>query len=121
MKYIVKKLELALLNPKIRKSKNKLAELLADDFLEFAQSGKIHTKQDIINKLPQAPTEKFSPHDYTEKQLSPELVLVRYTVDRRVIKSGLKRRTLCSSIWHKQKGQWRMIFFQGTPTAKKHS
>lgn len=120
MKHIVKKLELALLNPKVRKSKDKLAELLADDFVEFTQSGRIHTKQDILSQLPKAPAEKFSPRDYTEKILSPTLILVYYIIAREVVDSGLKRATLCSSIWRKQKGQWQMIFFQGTPATKKH-
>jgi hypothetical protein len=116
MKYIVKEFELALLDPKVRKSKGKLAELLADDFIEFTQSGQIHTKQDIISKLPEAPAEKFSPRDYTEKTLSPTLILLHYLVDRQVIASGLKRCTLCSSVWRRQRGKWQIIFFQGTPT-----
>ena len=113
--HIVKEFELELLDPETRRSPERLNELLADDFFEFTQSGTANSKQNIIEVLPKLPEEKFTVRDYTEKQLSSNLVLVHYIADREILGSGEKRCTLCSSIWRKQDGRWQMIFFQGTP------
>ena len=113
--YIVKELEFELLNPETRRSPERLNELLADDFFEFTQSGTANSKQNIIEVLPKLPEEKFAVRDYTEKQLSSNLVLVHYVADREILESGEKRCTLCSSIWRKREDSWQMIFFQGTP------
>ena len=113
--HIVKKFELELLSPEIRKSPERLNELLADDFFEFTQSGTATSKQNIIDVLPKLPEEKFIVRDYTEKQLSNDLILVHYIADREVLESGEKRCTLCSSIWQIRNNNWQMIFFQGTP------
>jgi hypothetical protein len=113
--HIVKEFELELLSPETRKSPERLNELLAEDFFEFTQSGTAATKQNIIDALPKLPEEKFVLRDYTEKQLTDNLVLVHYIADREVLESGEKRRTLCSSIWQNKNNNWQMIFFQGTP------
>jgi hypothetical protein len=113
--YIVKEFELELLSPEVRKSPERLNELLADDFFEFTQSGVAHTKEDIIDVLPKYSEENFFVHDYHEKILSADLVLVHYIADREILESGEKRCTLCSSIWQNRNNNWQMIFFQGTP------
>jgi len=114
-KELVKQFELDLLDPTTRRSPQKLATLLADDFFEFTQSGTVSTKQDVIDALPTSPEEKFNVRDYQEKKLTDNVVLVHYIVDRLVIESNLKRCTLCSSVWKYIDNRWQMIFFQGTP------
>jgi hypothetical protein len=112
---LVKQLELALLDPKTRKSPLKLNELLADDFFEFTQSGLSYSKKDIIDILPTLPQEQFSVRDYHERLIAQDTVLVHYVCDRFVPLTELKRCTLCSSIWQNRNDRWQMIFFQGTP------
>lgn len=114
--HIVKEFELELLSQETRKSPKRLNELLADDFFEFTQSGTAHTKQDIIDVLPECPEEKFLVRDYNERKLSADLVLVHYIADREILETGEKRCTLCSSIWQNINNKWQMIFFQGTPS-----
>ncbi len=114
--YIVKELELELLNSKTRRSPERLSELLSDDFFEFTQSGLVVTKKDIIDILPKCPEEKFIVSNYIEKCLSDNLILVHYIINREILESGEKRCTLCSSIWQKKNNNWQMIFFQGTPS-----
>ena len=111
----IKKLELELLDPKVRKSPERLSELLADDFFEFNQSGGISTKESVVNGLPKCPEEKFSVRDFESKEISTDVILVHYIADREILESGKKRCTLCSSIWQKKNDKWQMIFFQGTP------
>lgn len=114
-KYLVQKFELDLLDPKTRKSRKRLGELLADDFFEFNQGGGISTKQTIVEGLPNCPEEEITVRSYEEKKLSSTIVLVHYIADRKILKSGKKRCTLCSSIWQKKSNKWKMVFFQGTP------
>lgn len=113
--FTVQQFELDLLNPETRKSPERLSLLLADDFFEFTQSGLSHTKQDIIDILPTSPEEIFSVNSYQEKKLSDGIILVHYVADRFVPATGLKRCTLCSSVWKFTDNRWQMIFFQGTP------
>ena len=47
----IKSLEVELLHPEVRKSKERLNELLADDFFEIGESGKNYNKQDILNDI----------------------------------------------------------------------
>ena len=112
---IVKTFELELLSPQVRKSEKRLGELLAEDFFEFTQSGKIHTKQDIIDTLPSCPEEVFRVREYQERELSESIILTHYIADREIIETGKKRCTLCSSLWRRSGENWEMIFFQGTP------
>lgn len=116
MKHIVKHLEFELLDPDVRKSPERLAELLADDFFEFTQKGSISTKKSILENLPNNPEEKFLVRDYQEKEIAPDTILIHYIADREMIQSGDKKCTLCSSIWQKRGEKWQMIFFQGTPS-----
>ena len=57
--YIVKEFELELLSPKIRKSPERLNELLADDFFEFNQSGGTSTKKVLWRDYQNVPKKDF--------------------------------------------------------------
>ena len=57
---LIKNLETELLQPEVRKSKERLNELLADDFYEIGESGKQYNKQDILNDLPNQSEVKFT-------------------------------------------------------------
>lgn len=111
---IVEKYELELLEWKTRKNSNRLNELLDDNFLEFAQDGKIYSKEEIIKILYTCPDEEVTVNSYKEVILSDFIIHVTYFLDRMIINSNKKYSTLCSSIWEKKNNHWRMIFFQWT-------
>ena len=115
-KNLIKKLELELLKPEVRKSEEKLNKLLADDFFEIAKDGKRYSKKDIIKILPQRPEEIFIVKDFEIKKIASNTILATYIADREIVETNQKSRTLCSSLWQKKNGKWQMIFFQGTPT-----
>ena len=50
----------------------------------------IYTKQNIIDILPKLSEEKSTMHDYIEKHLSENLILVHYVADRLLSKSEKK-------------------------------
>ncbi len=110
------RLEKRLLQPEVRKSTDELANLLADDFIEFGSSGRIFDKQQVVAGLPHAPIIHMTLKDFQAKSLSPDVVLTTF----RVVKQNEARtemdHSLRSSIWKFIDGRWQMVFHQGTPT-----
>ncbi len=49
----LQRLEEELLRPEVRRSPEKMAVLLADDFLEFGRSGRIYDKVNILETVAQ--------------------------------------------------------------------
>ena len=111
----IKALEVALLQPEVRKSKRRLNELLADGFFEFGASGNRWTKKDTLNDLPTLVEVKYTMHDFDIIELSSDVVLATYRIEKKVRGSGKKTTSLRSSIWKKRNGKWQMVFHQGTP------
>lgn len=52
---LFRRLEEQLLQPEVRQSAEAVADLLADDFIEFGSSGQVFNKQQIIEGLQQEP------------------------------------------------------------------
>lgn len=111
---LIKALELELLQPEVRKSKERLNELIADNFLEIGASGKNYNKQDILNKLPQQTETKLALQDFNTIEISADTILATYQVEKE--SEGIKEKTISSrsSIWQNKDGEWKIIFHQGT-------
>jgi hypothetical protein len=104
-------LEIALLRSDVRKS-NRVAELLADEFIEFGASGRTFTKAQIIASLQTESAAERSVNELKVRVLAPHLALVTYRVHRNAQPNV---ESLHSSIWQQRNGQWQMVFHQGTP------
>ncbi|MET0549000.1 MAG: nuclear transport factor 2 family protein [Xanthomonas sp.] len=108
-------LELELLEPAVRASAARVAELLDDAFVEFGASGRRFDKPAVLQSLPaEAGAFRYRTFDIQAQLLAPELVQVRYRSER----SGggePPRQALRSSLWQRRDGHWRMLFHQGTP------
>jgi hypothetical protein len=101
-------LENALLTEEVRKSEDKLNQLISDDFVEFGSSGKIYKKSDILKFLPQEEFKKITITDFEIISSGKDEISVCY-------KSNSEDNiTLRSSIWKKEEGNWKIIFHQGT-------
>lgn len=106
--------EQALLDPAVRRDRARVAELLADDFLEFGSSGRIWTREAILDLLV---TENYDPPAMEEFQcdlIGEDVALVTYKTVRADAASGLRAEVLRSSIWIREAGDWRVRFHQGT-------
>jgi len=106
--------EQALLDPAVRRDRARVAELLADDFLEFGSSGRIWTRDSILDLLA---TESYDPPAMEEFQcdlIGEDVALVTYKTVRADAASGLRAEVLRSSIWIREAGDWRVRFHQGT-------
>lgn len=115
---LIENLEVSLLQPEVRRSAEKIGELLADDFVEFGMFGKRYAKQDFIETLPNSEEEKFEKYvasDFEAKEIAADTVLLTYKASIEFLKTNKKILTLRSSIWQKRGENWQMIFHQGTP------
>jgi len=109
-------LETSLLDPKVRASREKLEELLAQDFIEFGSSGRIYKKADTLKNLPESKDKiEYTISNFEARELSECLVQTTF-VSERVINGTDKTRALRSSLWKKIGSRWQIIFHQGTLT-----
>lgn len=112
-------LETSLHRPEVRSSPALVANLLADEFIEFGRSGRVYNKQITIEALQDESSSPIDPlpqvADFLASSLSSNVVLVTYKSTRASNGSQKSHATLRSSIWKMEAGQWQMIFHQGTP------
>lgn len=106
---IIRDLEMLLISPVVRGSVETLDQLLSDDFVEFGSSGRIYSKEDLLNLHPQEEEISVQIEGFNVKGLSPNVVLATY----KSVSEG--KSALRSSIWTCVEGEWKMIFHQGTP------
>ena len=97
------------MKPAARSSREKLEELLTEDFVEFGSSGGIHDRAYIIaNALSEGPA-AWSIANFKLSILTVDVALVTYIATQSGGASSLR-----SSIWKRSDGRWRMAFHQGT-------
>ena len=111
---LIKALELELLQPEVRKSKERLNELIADNFLEVGASGRNYNKQDVLKELLGESDTKFTVKDFNTIEISPDTILATYQAEKEISGSNEKIISSRSSIWQNKNGNWQMIFHQGT-------
>ncbi|HOQ02098.1 MAG TPA: DUF4440 domain-containing protein [Acetivibrio sp.] len=111
-------LEQSLLQPEVRQSSEKIAELLSDDFCEFCSSGNIYlyNKGDIFDTDRNLSVIDWKIKDFSIRILANDVVLatykaIKYNREQKKMVSSLR-----SSIWKCFDGNWKMVFHQGTPT-----
>jgi hypothetical protein len=113
---LLRQLEERLLQPDVRKSAPDVADLLADEFIEFGSSGRIFNKQQIIESLQHEPTIQRSLIEFHTSVLAQGVILVSYRAIRQGAADGQPTHSLRSSIWKWIEGRWQMVFHQGTPS-----
>ena len=113
----IRQLEEQLLQPHIRQSETAVANLLADTFIEYGQSGRIYDKKQVIAGLQTENPIPISLSQFKTTILAPDVVLANYISTHRQ-PDGTITHSLRSSIWQQIAGQWQMLFHQGTPTKK---
>ncbi|MFF8840732.1 DUF4440 domain-containing protein [Streptomyces sp. NPDC015130] len=111
--------ELRLLDPAVRVSRSRAAELLDPDFVEVGSSGRRWTYQEMLAELPEmdGAAEDGPRHEASEVTgvlLAPGLVHLTYET----VLDG--RRSRRSSLWRRPAGSaadapLRMYYHQGTP------
>lgn len=117
---LILQLEGDLLKSEIRKSSQKLNELLADDFVEFTSSGTeyYYKSGDVFQKQDDNHELIWDIIDFKIKQLSEDCVLATYKIIKHNEPNENKKYSLRSSIWKCYDRRWKMLFHQGTLTSK---
>lgn len=116
-KQLIFELETSLHKKEVRNSHERVSELLTEDFIEFGKSGKIYSKQDILERLTKERVDlEIKVSNFEVKKLAESAVLATYSAWMFDIDNNSHIDTLRSSIWVHTDDQWKMIFHQGTPT-----
>jgi hypothetical protein len=108
-------LERSLLDPELRRDRARVSELLAKDFFEFGSSGRVWTRDRILELL--ATEEAYvtpAIENFECRSVGPETILATYRAVRADELSGARTVTLRSSLWTNESGAWRVLFHQGT-------
>jgi ribonuclease HI len=113
--------EMTLLDPAVRRDRDRVASLLAIDFFEVGASGRIWTRDQILDLLA---TDEYSPpvlEDFACHRIADNVVLVTYRTVRMNKVTGQREAALRSSLWSKMSGArskgsgvWLVRFHQGT-------
>lgn len=107
-------LEKKLVDPDLRSTPEKLAPLLADDFIEFGSSGHAYDKKRILFLLRRQIPTRLSIEEFRMIPLSDSAALVTYRAGTESTRTTTSRYSLRSSLWVLRQGGWRMLFHQGT-------
>ena len=108
-------LEESHLQPTIRMDRDQLALILHESFTEIGASGQFHSRQDVLDHLPDEDPTQRTLEDFVAQMLSDNLALTTYTVARNDLSDGHLHRSRRSSIWIREHNAWRLRFHQGTP------
>ncbi|UOK59118.1 DUF4440 domain-containing protein [Bacillus sp. CMF21] len=110
LKEHLKELEKSHTNLEVRKSREKLNKILADDFFEIGSSGYMFDKKECLESG--VMLTEMTLHNYEIYPLASDVVLSTYFINDKT----RKRNTLRSSIWKLIDGRWQLFFHQGTIT-----
>ena len=94
----------------VRQSREKLDEILADEFFEIGSSGFMYDKVECLETG--VVLTEMTLHNYEIYPLAEGVVLATYFI----IDKTRNRNTLRSSIWKFIDGRWQLYFHQGTIT-----
>jgi hypothetical protein len=108
-------LEKKLLDPNLRRTPEKLAPLLADDFMEFGSSGHAYDKQRILFLLRRQVPARLLIEEFRVLEVSTSAALVTYRACSESTRMTASHYSLRSSLWVQRGGDaWQMVFHQGT-------
>jgi len=114
LKEKIKALEEKLNQAAVRKSPSGLTGLLSEDFIEFGSSGKVYSRQEVIELLMHESEGQIDLEDFNIEMLSGDVALVTYKAsayDGQTLKTIYSLR---SSIWKLINDRWQLVFHQGT-------
>lgn len=112
----LRRLELLLMDPAVRRDREHVSSLLTDDFVEFGSSGRVWTRDSILELLATETYEVPAVEDLACRLLGEDIALATYR-SVRMKTTGERAVTLRSSLWKRESGSWKMCFHQGTKSS----
>jgi hypothetical protein len=113
----IQELEERFLQPGVRRSRQALDGLLANEFTEFASDGVAYSKDQVIDALERETLHLRSLTDFHIVALAETVVLTTYRATRKNVTLDESVDSLRSSIWTRRDGRWQLLFHQGTTRA----
>lgn len=107
-------LEKKLVDPELRTTPEKLAPLLAEDFVEFGSSGHAYDKKRILFLLRRQIPTRLSIEEFRMIPLTDSAALVTYRAGTETSRTKAPHYSLRSSLWVLRGGAWQIVFHQGT-------
>ena len=108
LKIQLRELEESHIGLEVRKSHEKLDEILADEFFEIGSSGYMFDKKECLETG--VVLTEMSLHNYEIYPLAPDVVLSTYFI----VDNTRNRNTFRISIWKLIDDRWQLYFHQGT-------
>jgi hypothetical protein len=110
--------EKRLLDPVLRRTPERLAALLTDDFVEFAGSSRTYDKKQVLYQLGRQHPAQLTIEEFRIVELAAGIALVTYRARAESAEGKGERYSLRSSLWLQRGGNWQMLFHQGTPVSE---
>jgi hypothetical protein len=107
-------LEKKLVDPELRRTPERLAPLLADEFIEFGSSGHAYDKKRILFLLRRQVPARLFIEEFRVLEISDSAALVTYRTCTESTRVTASRYSLRSSLWVLRDGGWQIMFHQGT-------
>jgi hypothetical protein len=103
--------ELRLLDPLVRRDRDAVDALLAEDFTELGASGRIWTRDTMMDAIAafDSSGDPVEVLDIQARELASDLVLVTYVTER----AG--QSVYRSSVWRHADARWQVVYHQATP------
>lgn len=112
-------LEVELHHPDVRRSRERLEQLLHPDFYEVGRSGRTYTRDTVIDQLTAEQSQPIMESEaFTLLELAPGVALLTYRSAFADPERGLSYHALRSSLWLKTSNGWQMRYHQGTAAAE---
>ncbi len=109
---LILELEKELLNPEVRRSPEKLKNLLSEDFIEYCSTGEIYNYN--INDTFYEDNVSFELMDFKSRELADDCILATYKIIKTYHSDNIIKKSIRSSIWKFYDDKWKMLFHQGT-------
>jgi hypothetical protein len=110
----LRKLEESLWRAETRFDRAYMDSVLSPDYFEFGRSGRIYTREEVINVPQQEIKARLPLKEFKVHLLKDDVALVTYISE---VESGELLVGNRSSLWVRTPAGWQIVFHQGTPAA----
>jgi hypothetical protein len=110
----LRKLEESLWRTETRFDQAYMDRVLSPDYFEYGRSGRIYTREEVLNVPMQEIKARLPLRDFKVHPLTDDVALVTYISEVATEELLVGNR---SSLWVRTPSGWRIAFHQGTPAA----
>ena len=113
----IRALEQQLLLPEARRSREKLEDILGEEFYEIGSSGRVFDRQTIIDTMITESKRELIMKEFQATVLADDVILTTFRI-LRLIEGEMTASSRHCSVWKKRDDHWWMVYHQGTLESK---